>query len=831
MIAENEIKLRRSLGIPDDAERVMIFAESSHWDPDWLYTSDVYYQRFVEQNLNQALNELVQEPRRVYSIECVFFLRMYWERNPDKHELIRQMVKERRLRLTSSGVTTADTLLPSAEAILRDFLVGQQWLLDNGLDQDLRLAYFTDSFGCSPALPSLLRAAGFEHTAITRIDGMYFRGTEYEPRWNYPRPGSSAATLLLNEKSLDFVWRDMNGAKVLCHWNAFSYGQGDLLAYRGLSRTYVFRIAFPDRSEMHIASRIEQFKRELTPVSKTPYLFCPIGFDFVEPIPGLVALLDRYNRKHYPDSGLWVVNAGLDDYLKLVSVYKDELPVLELDPNPYWTGFYASRPNLKKKCHELVDKLCLAEWLAVLTEDRETIRNLESVLEPAWWTATAANHHDFITGTSPDEVVYNEQFPWLETATQSVDVVLNKLTSAINPQTKFDFLHKGTKADRESGDKSLSWECKGNSIQVKNQFYRIELSTNIGVCILNAWGAGDENQIITEGHNPILVGNSNDLISYQDSGGLWRMGHEYRGGHLKEKKRASQEMTDVQVLEQENALQVIGDVQLDGQLVRQSLCFYGDRPLIYGLVEGRAEPGRTITLAFETTLQPNQITMAQPGGVVNRPLKKFYRPTFWPVQEFTHIQNTSSGSGLALFVNTPTAVACSPSGRLELVALRNATREKAYRILPLLGNPASGFEREIYTFEYALHFTDNGDWQANRLDQVAHQLSNSIFGGREFDQLWQYAIRSIEIKVKNREAGFVQPISLKPASQGEGIILRLSKYSAGACQVSFTLREREIQTAVHCNAREQDFASLLVKDGWVIFSMVDPITTIRLTLD
>ncbi|MCJ7551105.1 MAG: hypothetical protein MUQ30_15635, partial [Anaerolineae bacterium] len=135
------------LGIPADAEKVLIFTESSHWDPNWLMTSEAYFDRFVRDNLDQAIEELRREPRRIYSIECMFFLRMYWERCPDKQGTVRALVNEGRFRLTSSGVTTADTLLPSTEAILRDFLIGQEWLRANGMTPEPTLAYFTDSFG------------------------------------------------------------------------------------------------------------------------------------------------------------------------------------------------------------------------------------------------------------------------------------------------------------------------------------------------------------------------------------------------------------------------------------------------------------------------------------------------------------------------------------------------------------------------------------------------------------------------------------------------------------------------------------------------------------
>ena len=178
-----ELDLRSRFGIPEDAAKILVFCESSHWDPDWLYTSEKYYRRFIQKNLDQALAALQDDPRRIYSIECMFFLRMYWERNPQKHSLVRDLINSRRLRLTGSGVTTADTLLPSEEAILRDFLIGQEWLRQNGMKQEPSLAYFSDSFGCTPFLPSLLQAAGFDRTAITRIDGMYFPGADLDPSW------------------------------------------------------------------------------------------------------------------------------------------------------------------------------------------------------------------------------------------------------------------------------------------------------------------------------------------------------------------------------------------------------------------------------------------------------------------------------------------------------------------------------------------------------------------------------------------------------------------------------------------------------------------------
>ncbi|MEA2008713.1 MAG: hypothetical protein U9O54_06295, partial [Chloroflexota bacterium] len=55
-------ELRHRLGIPDDAEKVLVFSESSHWDPNWLFTAEEYFERFVRHNLDQAIGELQREP-------------------------------------------------------------------------------------------------------------------------------------------------------------------------------------------------------------------------------------------------------------------------------------------------------------------------------------------------------------------------------------------------------------------------------------------------------------------------------------------------------------------------------------------------------------------------------------------------------------------------------------------------------------------------------------------------------------------------------------------------------------------------------------------------
>ncbi len=799
-----EAQLRETLGIPTEAGKIIVFAESSHWDPNWLKTSEQYYDDFIQNNLDQALAWLEREPRRRYSVECVFFLRMYWQRNPDNHERIRELMNQGRLWMTSSGVTTADTLLPGEEALLRDFLLGQEWLRSIGVHQEPRTAYFTDSFGCTPALPSLLRAAGFERTALTRIDGMYFAGCDYELARNFPREGSSAELLGQRIKTQDFIWRDTNGAEILCHWNAFNYGQGDLLAARGITRVYLFPLYFKDASSRNVRKKIESFYTQLAPLARTPYHFCPIGFDFVPPIENLVEILDRYNQQEYPRSGIWAVNATLDDYLDLVDCHRDQLPLLqELDPNPYWTGFYTARPYLKKIAHQALDQLVLTERLAFL-EGQNT--RIQEQLAEDWWTLAVSNHHDLITGTSPDDVMEAESYPWLEGILDHTKALCERLSPLASSQTS---------ANKRS--ELPQWDKKDHIVRINTPHYQIELDENRGGGITHGVFAGQE----------MLGDISNDIVTYADSGGLWRMGHEFKGGHFKELTAASEQFIALSVVEEEDCLRVSSEFEIKGETILRETLFFADSPLVFGRITGRAPAKCTMTIRFHPAIHQQELAMAQPGGVVKRPLEKDYNPTYWSMQSFAHAYSHPDQPGFAFFATQPTAVASLKREAIEFIALRNALHETAFGVMGIPANPAKGFEKQACAFEYAFGFTKDGGWQENRLEAIADQVKDRYLGKRDAFLYQEHVQGQIEIDAPKP----VRIAAFKAAHRGEGFILRLRAYQIPQSPVTIHLPKHPIQAASLCDAREREIKSLEVKKGKIALSLTDTLTTLRLILD
>lgn len=785
--AEEDV-LRERLGIPVAADRVLLLVESTHWDPGWLLTSEEYYRVNVRWVLDRVIEELEADPRRVYNLECVYYLRKYWERTPTRRDQIRHLINEGRLRFGGPGITTPDTLLPTEEALLRDLLLGYRWLQDQGCTVQPRVMYLPDSFGHSPGVPSLARAAGISRVSLTRIDGMFFSGAEREPPSSFPRPGSSAELLLRSKRSIDFVWRDANGSEVLAHWNAFGYGHGDMIAAKGISRwmgvPFIYRAA---RSEPEVRAKIESYVADLEPVSPTPYLLCALGSDFVPPVPDLGGIIDLWNESQFERTGIWVMSGSLDSYFDLLEIHRDRLPVVEFDPNPYWTGFYSARLDLKQGCRRLADTLVAAELIAG-SRDPDTCQRTTTALAEPWATAAFSNHHDMITGTSPDRVVRKEQQPLLARAQVRADRVLGDVVSGTDPPA----------VDEEGG--AVEWDRDGDEVSILTSDLDIRLDGAQGGCIVEVRDRATGKQL--------LAGPGFELIAWEDRGGLWRMGQEFPGGRFRAIERISDRSAQIDIATQDGDLEITARTDLDGRPTFRRYSFRGNSIRVTTTVG--ANDRRTVTMRVPSAVEIHTLLMEQPGSGVSRPTQRHYRPTFWPVSSRVRGQP----AGLILEVELPTGVAVTEDGTIELVVARNANREMSWRVVPFRGMPAKGRVRGDVTMTTAWSFAGSND-PAGPSAMVPRAVAPATYG------LVVEACRSFSI-----DRGDVALQAVKGAEDGNGIIVRLR--ALGATGGSIAVRPPwQAKKAIRCDALERDLYQLALENGVAVLELAEPITSVR----
>jgi hypothetical protein len=793
--------LRERLGIPEDARRVLVFTESSHWDTNWLQTSEEYFRSRIEPIFFGILRALEDDPLRVYCVESVFFLRLFWERHPEARDRLRTLLEPTaasaaQLRILSSAFTTADTLLPHPEAILRDFHLGQEWLRRQGLSAYPTTAYFPDNFGHSPHLPSLMRAVGVDAVGVTRIDGMYFVASDFRGQGAYPLKGSTAEVLQKQLRTLDFIWKDDDGAEVLCHWNAFTYFQGDMLAHAGIIRWSGHAAAIPWRNRGHVARRIDRFVRQLGPLARTPYLLCPIGMDFNDPITDLRALLERYNRERYGDTGTWTILAGLDDHFALLAQHRGDLPVLAVDPNPYWMGFYASRPELKQRPTRIARTLVLAEKLSALEPPDA---KLEAWLHEGWSKVVLMNHHDAITGTSPDRISHSEQKAWLDDAENAADDALHRaardgLVPAIPALTP-----------------EVQWQRDGASLRVTTPHYALCFSRARGWCVTSFVALGKEQ----------LLGVGFDLVVYADEGGLWRLGHEYRGGGFTERDRASMRPATIDVVPIDGGIAVVVQCDLRGKRFTRTVTCRGDDPLLRLRVEGMVARRQTVTARFEMIDEPVGLRMDTIGGSIERPRERGHSPTFWPVPSTLSLRGPTHSLHSAF--EAPSAVSFSPEHALEWIVARNSTKERAFGILPVLAHPIGGTVDELQTHEAAMFVTTG---------PVGHPIPPEL--RRRLELAWlpddMHAMKRWARTLVQCSDTDVSFSAIKRADVGDGVIVRLVHEHPCGKRVGLAVSGRNVVGAALCDARERDLGPLEVAGGEARVDILQRLTTVRLQI-
>jgi len=805
--------VREALGIPADAERVLILSQSSHLDIDWKKTFDQYYVDHVEQVFLDAEAILDRDPKAYYSVAEMAFLAQHvavhgagtWPRHAESGHA----------RIVGGGMTTPDTLLPTDEALIRDYLLGTVFAEQLGARP--RAAWLPDSFGHSPTVPDLLSAAGFTSVGFGRADGARHSYEVIVGELDPVLPGATTtASLLRDLGSADFVWRGPGGGEVLAHYMPVrEYCQGDSIDLAGFALRGMRLGVDHDDDPPFVRAQITEYIAQLTPYERTPYLFVPVGCDFQAPRPNLTEYARWWNDTEYAHTGVWVATATFEDYMRLVAFHRDALPVMERDITPVWTGFYASRPRIKRAARELVDSLVGVEPFLALVEP--SLGPQADALASAWQPAVLANHHDWITGTSKDAVVADEQMPQLTaartTAEQTWQQVLAELTATIDTRdvaggdvvvvvnagpvarsavVEVPLAAAGPVRARV-GDATLpaqvvapdrvafvadavpafGWRtfsiepgvAPGASATLDAT--TAQLSTGRLDARLSRDAAGWAVTSLAVDGQELLAGASLVWVVYKDTGGLYRIGSERSDCPEAEFVELSQTRFEALSLVEAGPARVTlrGTATIDGRPMIVDLSAAAGATRLELRVTGSAATDRTIMLRVQPAAPDDALAMGVAAGVVTRPLAHLYEPSLWPAVTFV------ARGELAVHLGQSTAVHGTADGALEWVVFRNAPLEPGCDDVG-----PSGTEDVESTALLSLGRRD-------RATQGAADIAASIALSRPLralptDRHAGTLDAAGALIALDGDAG-VLVTALKPATRGEGALLHLVRLGTG----------------------------------------------------
>jgi len=687
------------------ARRAVFLIPFSHWDTDWHDTFDVYA-RLADKNILAAIQLAKKQPRFRYALEQVLFVQHFWETHPESRADLKALVQNGQIRFAWGGITQPETSLAAPGVQWHNLLQGQAWIADTfGPEFVPTGAWQSDAFGNSAALPVFLSQAGISHLYLGRwrqrcLDGeLNCQSLPQTFYWKSPLPSSSNDTadrILVTSVSYTTAWGTLLNQKS---------PEEQITAYQAMIE--------------------EQFNR-----SSSRYLFLPYGFDFLDPDPALLDLVERWNAAN-KDTVL-VISDPDTAYHYLAT---QDLPEITVDLNPLWQAFYGTRPYAR-----IADK----ESEFYLTAIDKFGQFLSPTVAGDWQTAAINAHYDNLSAVGYDQVWAASQQPRFEQAVSQAAEQLTAVLSGIANRVMTD----APESPEILFFNPLSWarggvvEIRGRppetaAAQVPEQRLdeqtvavfinplpptgyaslerlgpqvaevphpagvlregdRTTLSNGlVSVRLDAAWG-GTFDRLSLPGEPPVelLSGVGDDLVYVEDTGDV------YGARFGAERALQSQVPAQIDVLA---GGPLVARAQitfsLGGQPVTKTVTLRADSPLVEVTLQMKALPETSALMRTSTSLQtdtrtddlgfaafehPVDARPIQPGDITYR------RNIFYPI---TYWSDVSSGDyGLSLITHGLQGV--GGTGELNLLLVRSVSDP---------GDQASEgvTDTELHTFRYA----------------------------------------------------------------------------------------------------------------------------------
>lgn len=398
----------------------------SHVDPGYGLTFDSYYSSKSKYTLNNMVDKLEQYQDLTFQWAEVVFLERWWrDITEDTRERVRALVNGGRLEIVLGGWVMPDEAITHFEPVVDQLIEGHQWLREN-FNITPRNGWVNDPFGYSNTFPYLWKKSGMENLVILRIH-QAIKGT------------------LMKKRSLEFIWKqlwsDEKGNSMFCHIMPYrGYWIGDVCGPNNqhICREYAFmhtnpidKVVFVTEDNVAERSRIlyEQYRvtAELYRKQENEDLFLPIflGEDFsFESGQDFDLIYSNYQKlfKYMNSKQEWKINikfATLNDYFSAMQTYHEmrneyTFPSVAGDffpysdyQNDYWTGYFTTRPYIKRLSRVLQRTLKAADTFDVFTSVLAKGNEIQypgdivsKLLAESRRDLGIFLHHDGITGTS-----------------------------------------------------------------------------------------------------------------------------------------------------------------------------------------------------------------------------------------------------------------------------------------------------------------------------------------------------------------------------------------------------------------------------------------------
>eukprot|EP01061_Rhynchopus_euleeides_P019355 TRINITY_DN317_c0_g1_i1.p1 TRINITY_DN317_c0_g1~~TRINITY_DN317_c0_g1_i1.p1 ORF type:complete len:1106 (+),score=505.33 TRINITY_DN317_c0_g1_i1:99-3416(+) len=384
----------------------------SHDDTGWQVTVDQYFYEEVYYVLDTLLIRLQEDKnRRFMFVETGFFAR-WWDMQPAaKKAQMKALVQGGQMEFVNGGWCMHDEAAPNYVEMIDQTTRGHQYLYALFGEQGRPKGSWTiDPFGHSNTNAWLIGAeSGMDYLFWGRMDYQDF---------NMRKP----------EQRLEWVWEgseSLGSSAQIFAGELFGGGRGGYSTWFGFDGTGSQVRDDPRRHDYNVDQMVDQFvqhAQEQAASTRTDHQMWACGGDF-----------NYQNADHWYhnlDKLIHYINqnASVNAFYSTPSLYveqkqkanltwevrRDDIFPLGDGPHHYWSGYFTSRPALKKQVHVASNFLNAARQLEVISGVNASQIAVPTtrpapVVGVSWTdslegTVGVATHHDGMSGTERQDV-------------------------------------------------------------------------------------------------------------------------------------------------------------------------------------------------------------------------------------------------------------------------------------------------------------------------------------------------------------------------------------------------------------------------------------------
>ena len=764
----------------------------THIDVAWLWTVAQTREK-VARSFSTVLKYMDEYPEYKFMSSQPALYQFLKERYPETYEKIKERVKEGRWEPEGGMWVEADCNLTSGESLVRQFLYGKKFFKDEfGIDS--RILWLPDVFGYSGALPQIMKKSGIKYFMTTKLAWNQINKVPYDTMMWRGIDGSEIFTHLITtlgvgQSEADF-FTTYNGMlhpdAILGGWHryqnkdinndiliAFGYGDGG---------------GGPTREMLETSKRMEKGIRGIPKVRQE---FAGNYFEELE---------ERVEGN------------------KSLPVWEGELYF------EYHRGTYTSMGRNKRSNRRCEQLLMDAELLEVLTGTSE-----KEEMDKIWRTVLLNQFHDILPGSSIAEVYEVTKKEYAEIESRLAEMIAEKLNLLMdggqdkisvfntlgfdrNDVVSLGDCHAAALTDesgkiypvQETAQGAVAYITDipakgGKTLQlldtVKEEASRIQITEN-GIETPFYRISIDENGLFTSIYDKEC---DREVLKAGEKGNLLRM-YEDKPMHYdcwdidmyySEKYWDAEKADKIQWIE-EGPVRATLEIQrtISNSVIKQEIHFYADsRRIDFSTWVDWKEHQHLLKVHFPVNIHSDEATFEVQFGNLKR---KIHGNTSWDEARFESCgqkwMDISEGHyGVSLLNDCKYGYSAKDSN-IALTLIKSGIE------------PNKTADQEEHVFTYALYPHKEMGSAAGTV-QEAYKLTQPA-----------YATKG---ELKNTGKSFISTDkdniiieTVKPAENGDGMIVRLYDCENSLTKVTLTFAEGMLESVEECNLMEEKEADI-----------------------